>query len=87
MPKRAWYTLVGERGVTLSGGQKQRVTPGPDPGAPSSSVILLDDPVSHLDTRTDRAGNPGHQPDEPGCGYGHGLPQAFGPLPTVTGFM
>ncbi len=44
-------TVVGERGVTLSGGQKQRVALARTlfTGKP---VILLDDPVSQLDTRT-----------------------------------
>ena len=44
-------TAVGERGVTLSGGQKQRVALARTlvTGKP---VILLDDPVSQLDTRT-----------------------------------
>jgi len=44
-------TLVGERGVTLSGGQKQRVALARTlfTGKP---VILLDDPVSQLDTQT-----------------------------------
>ena len=44
-------TLVGERGVTLSGGQKQRVTLARTLVHPKP-VILLDDPVSQLDTRT-----------------------------------
>ena len=44
-------TLVGERGVTLSGGQKQRVTLARTLVRPKP-VILLDDPVSQLDTRT-----------------------------------
>lgn len=44
-------TLVGERGVTLSGGQKQRVALARTLVKPKP-VILLDDPVSHLDTRT-----------------------------------
>nr|WP_319397039.1 ABC transporter ATP-binding protein [uncultured Desulfobacter sp.] len=50
MPK-GLDTLVGERGVTLSGGQKQRVTLARTLVKPKP-VILLDDPVSHLDTRT-----------------------------------
>jgi len=50
MPK-GLGTLVGERGVTLSGGQKQRVTMARTLVQPKP-VILLDDPVSHLDTRT-----------------------------------
>lgn len=50
MPK-GLDTLVGERGVTLSGGQKQRVALARTLVHPKP-VILLDDPVSHLDTRT-----------------------------------
>ncbi|WP_394699358.1 ABC transporter ATP-binding protein [uncultured Desulfobacter sp.] len=50
MPK-GLGTLVGERGVTLSGGQKQRVTLARTLVRPKP-VLLLDDPVSHLDTRT-----------------------------------
>ena len=50
MPK-GLDTVVGERGVTLSGGQKQRVVLARTLVAPKP-VILLDDPVSHLDTRT-----------------------------------
>lgn len=44
-------TLVGERGVTLSGGQKQRVALARTLVRPRP-VVLLDDPVSHLDTGT-----------------------------------
>lgn len=45
-------TLVGERGVTLSGGQKQRVAIARTllAGAP---VLLLDDSLSAVDTKTD----------------------------------
>ena len=50
MPK-GLETLVGERGVTLSGGQKQRVALARTLVTPKP-IILLDDPVSHLDTRT-----------------------------------
>jgi ATP-binding cassette subfamily B protein len=44
-------TPVGERGVTLSGGQKQRVALARTLIRPKP-VILLDDPVSQLDTQT-----------------------------------
>jgi ATP-binding cassette subfamily B protein len=47
-------TVVGERGVTLSGGQKQRLTLAravlADP-----PVLVLDDALSSVDTRTERA--------------------------------
>lgn len=44
-------TLVGERGVTLSGGQKQRVALARTL-VTEKPIILLDDPVSQLDTHT-----------------------------------
>lgn len=50
MPE-ALDTVVGERGVTLSGGQKQRVALARTLIA-DTPVVLLDDPVSQLDTRT-----------------------------------
>ena len=50
MPK-GLDTLVGERGVTLSGGQKQRVSLARTLVRPKP-IILLDDPISHLDTGT-----------------------------------
>lgn len=48
---RGLATVVGERGVTLSGGQKQRVALARTL-VTDKPVILLDDPVSQLDTRT-----------------------------------
>ena len=44
-------TLVGERGVTLSGGQKQRVAMARTL-IMDKPIILMDDPVSQLDTHT-----------------------------------
>lgn len=50
MPK-GLDTITGERGVALSGGQKQRITLARALlGGPP--VLLLDDPISQLDTRT-----------------------------------
>ncbi len=51
---RGYDTVVGERGITLSGGQKQRLTLARavlvDP-----RVMVLDDALSSVDTRTERA--------------------------------
>ncbi len=44
-------TLVGERGVTLSGGQKQRVAMARTLII-DKPIIILDDPISQLDTQT-----------------------------------
>ncbi len=46
-------TLVGERGVTLSGGQKQRLALA-RALVENKPVLILDDPVSQLDTQTAR---------------------------------
>jgi ATP-binding cassette subfamily B protein len=49
--QQGYDTLVGEKGVILSGGQKQRVAIARAlvKGTP---VLLLDDPISQVDTRT-----------------------------------
>jgi ATP-binding cassette subfamily B protein len=52
-PQR-WQTLVGERGVTLSGGQKQRATIA-RALLPEAPLLLLDDALSAIDTRTEEA--------------------------------
>jgi ATP-binding cassette subfamily B protein len=47
-------TLVGERGITLSGGQKQRAAIG-RAILRDAPVLLLDDCLSSVDTRTEEA--------------------------------
>ena len=59
-------TLIGERGVNLSGGQRQRVALARALIA-DARVIVLDDPMSAVDTQTER-----HLVDEP-------TPRARGP--------
>jgi ABC-type multidrug transport system fused ATPase/permease subunit len=46
-------TLIGERGVNLSGGQRQRVALARALIA-GARVIVLDDPMSAVDTQTER---------------------------------
>jgi len=46
-------TLIGERGVNLSGGQRQRVALARALVA-GSRIVVLDDPMSAVDTQTER---------------------------------
>src|SRR5206468_9089562 len=46
-------TLIGERGVNLSGGQRQRVALARALIA-RARIIVLDDPLSAVDTETER---------------------------------
>ena len=49
---QAYLTLVGERGITLSGGQKQR-TAIARALIKEPAVLILDDPLSAVDARTE----------------------------------
>jgi ATP-binding cassette subfamily B multidrug efflux pump len=51
---RGLDTVIGERGLTLSGGQKQRATIARALTA-AGSVLVLDDALSSVDTRTEAA--------------------------------
>jgi ATP-binding cassette subfamily B protein len=51
---RGYDTMVGERGITLSGGQKQRLTLARAILA-APRVLVLDDALSSVDTRTERS--------------------------------
>ena len=51
---RGYDTVVGERGITLSGGQKQRLTLA-RAILVEPRVLVLDDALSSVDTRTERA--------------------------------
>ena len=46
-------TLIGERGINLSGGQRQRVALA-RALVTGARVVVLDDPLSSVDTRTER---------------------------------
>ena len=52
--EQGYDTVVGERGVTLSGGQKQRVAIA-RALAGNSDILVFDDSLSAVDTRTDAA--------------------------------
>src|SRR5262249_17788624 len=51
---QGYDTLIGERGVNLSGGQRQRVALARALLA-DSGIVILDDPLSAVDTETERA--------------------------------
>jgi ATP-binding cassette, subfamily B, multidrug efflux pump len=50
---RGYETMVGERGITLSGGQKQRVTLARALLVDDAPILVLDDSLSSVDTRTE----------------------------------
>ena len=52
--EQGYDTVVGERGVTLSGGQKQRVAIA-RALAGDNDILIFDDSLSAVDTRTDAA--------------------------------
>jgi ATP-binding cassette subfamily B protein len=51
---QGYDTIIGERGITLSGGQKQRLTLARAVAA-APRVLVLDDALSSVDTRTEHA--------------------------------